>query len=93
MARAPVCVLCGAQFGDLEPVHFNSPCSLCAGDGCEPCGFTGLHAEAARVRWHGLRLPELLALSVTEVCRSFEQAIFPSSAARLGVRSGAGSML
>ncbi|OGO04340.1 MAG: hypothetical protein A2Y73_03865, partial [Chloroflexi bacterium RBG_13_56_8] len=89
LSRAPVCIACGTWFGDLRPVHFHTPCPHCAGDGCERCGETGLYPEAAAVRWHGLRLPDLLAYSVEEVRPLFEEAEWPvadvgtSGAARL----------
>lgn len=83
LSRAPVCVACGTWFRDLEPVHFNTPCARCAGEGCEHCDRTGLHPEAAAVRWRGLRLPDLLAHSVDEVRSLFAEAELPSSAARV----------
>ncbi|MBN1810470.1 MAG: ATP-binding cassette domain-containing protein [Anaerolineae bacterium] len=82
-SRAPTCVACGAWFGDLEPMHFHTACPHCEGVGCERCGGTGLHPEAAAVRWQNLRLPDLLACSVDEVRALFAQAELPSTAARL----------
>jgi hypothetical protein len=76
-------VACGAWFGDLEPAHFHTACPHCEGAGCERCGGTGLHPEAAAVRWQGLRLPDLLARSVDEVRALLAQADLPSTAARL----------
>lgn len=71
LARSPVCVTCGAWFGDLEPVHFHTPCPHCAGKGCDACARTGLHPQAAAVTWCGMRLPELLALTVDQVLPFF----------------------
>lgn len=82
-SRAPVCVTCGTWFGDLEPLHFHTPCPHCEGEGCRRCDGTGLYPEAAAVRWHGLRLPDLLARSVDDSRALFADAELPSSAARL----------
>ncbi len=73
-ARAPVCFQCGSWFGELEPVHFHMPCPFCEGKGCSRCAETGMHPEAAGVRWQGLRLPELLELSVTDARALFQAA-------------------
>jgi excinuclease ABC subunit A len=83
LSRAPACVACGAWFGDLEPTHFHTACPHCGGAGCERCGGTGLHPEAAAVRWQNLRLPDLLACSVDEARALLAQAELPSTAARL----------
>ena len=83
LAWAPVCVTCGAWFSDLEPVHFHSRCPHCGGEGCQSCGDTGLHPEAAAVRWHSLRLPDLLARSVDDACALFALSDLPTSADRL----------
>ena len=64
LSRVLSCPECGEWFSVLEPVHFHTPCPHCKGKGCQQCGQTGLHPRAASVRWKGLRLPELLALSV-----------------------------
>ncbi|MBN1217566.1 MAG: ATP-binding cassette domain-containing protein [Anaerolineae bacterium] len=82
-SKAPACVSCGAWFGDLEPVHFNSPCPDCQGQGCSHCLQTGLHPEAAAVQWQGLRLTDLLALSVDDGRACFAKSDLPPSAARL----------
>ena len=74
LSRAPACIDCGVWFSDLEPVHFHTACSHCEGKGCERCGGTGLHPEAAAVRWQDLRLPDLLACSVEQVRALFAQA-------------------
>jgi excinuclease ABC subunit A len=83
LSSAPVCMQCGAWFGDLRPVHFGTPCPDCSGEGCQRCGETGLYPEASAVRLYGLRLPELLARSVTDVRSLFAESDLPSSAARL----------
>ena len=83
LSRVSACVECGAWFGDVEPVHFHTPCAYCRGRGCERCADTGLHPEAASVTWQDLRLTELLALSVDQVQSLFARAELPSSAVRL----------
>ena len=83
LSRAPVCVQCGTWSGELTAVYFHQPCPHCAGGGCARCGDTGLHPEAAAVRWQGMRLPDLLSLSVTELIRRFAEAALPRSASRL----------
>ncbi|MHB1296577.1 MAG: excinuclease ABC subunit UvrA [Anaerolineae bacterium] len=83
LSSAPVCAACGSWFGDLEPVLFHTPCPRCQGKGCPACGGTGLHPQAAAVRWHGLRLPDLLRLSVDEVATLFSASGLPSTANRL----------
>ncbi len=83
LARAPVCAGCGAWFGELRPVHFHTPCPECGGSGCAHCAQTGLHPEAAAVRWGGMNLPQLLAGSVDATYQLFREAEMPSSAARL----------
>jgi len=88
LSRAAVCAVCGAWFGDLAPVHFRMPCPICAGAGCEQCSQTGLHPQAAAVRWRGLRLPDLLARSVEDAQRLFTDAELPASANRLADEIG-----
>ena len=83
LSRAAACAACGTWFGDLEPVHFHTPCPYCRGNGCGECGGTGLHPQAASVRWRGLRLTDLLARSVDEARALFAKAELPSSSARL----------
>lgn len=85
LSQASVCFMCGTWFGDLEPIHFRTPCPDCGGKGCDRCDGTGLYPEAATVRWHGLRLPDLLAHSVEDVRAFFVEAGFPPSAARLQI--------
>jgi len=77
------CYKCGEWFSVLEPVHFHMPCPHCKGEGCQQCSQTGLHPRAASVRWEGLRLPELLSLSVDEANDLFTRTELPSSATRL----------
>ena len=79
----PRCVNCGTWFGDLEPVHFHSPCPLCGGQGCQECGGSGNHPAAAGVTWGGLRLPDLLENSVTRAIELFQNVDMPSTAERL----------
>jgi excinuclease ABC subunit A len=83
LSRVLTCPECGEWFSVLEPVHFHTPCPHCKGEGCQQCGQTGLHPRAASVRWKGLRLPELLALSVDEAHNLFACSDLPSSASRL----------
>ncbi|MEZ4868548.1 MAG: ATP-binding cassette domain-containing protein [Caldilineaceae bacterium] len=88
LAWAPVCTHCGAWFDELEPTHFHTPCSHCDGIGCAQCAQSGLHPQAAAVRWRGLRLPELLALSVQAARARFAHSPgvvdeLPASADRL----------
>ena len=85
LSRAPVCAQCGTWFGQLRPVHFHQNCDQCEGQGCERCGGTGLHPEAAAARWQGLRLPDLLQLSVSQVRRLFAEGDVPPGAERLEV--------
>ena len=82
-ARAPACPRCGSWFDELQPAHFNRPCPACEGAGCEACAGTGLPPQAAAVTWEGLRLPELLALSVDRAAALLAAARLPSSAGRL----------
>ncbi len=83
MSRAPVCVRCGVWFHELLPTHFHRACPHCAGQGCDRCSDTGMHPGAAAVRWQGLRLPDLLALSVGDVKKRFEGVRLPVTAMRL----------
>ncbi|MFN2282795.1 MAG: hypothetical protein ACK2UQ_00110, partial [Anaerolineae bacterium] len=85
LARAPVCAECGTWFSTLEPTYFHTPCPHCQGEGCEICDNTGLHPEAAATRWNGLRLPDLLALSVEDARALFAEADLPASAERLQI--------
>lgn len=83
LARSPVCAGCGAWFGELRPLHFHAPCPHCAGRGCARCQQSGLHPQAAAVRWAGLRLPDLLAYAVDDARAVIHEAGLPASAARL----------
>lgn len=83
MASAPICAVCGTWFGELTPTHFHRPCPYCEGKGCAYCDRTGMHPQAAAVRWRGYRMPELLSHSVVEVQRLFAGANLPSTAERL----------
>jgi excinuclease ABC subunit A len=83
LSRAPVCPGCGAWFGSLEPIRFRTPCPHCEGRGCERCAGSGLHPDAAGVRWQGRRFAETLALSVREAAALLAGADLPLSAARL----------
>ena len=85
LSRAPVCVACGAWFGDLTPTLFHTACPHCDGAGCDRCGDTGLHPEAAGVYWEGMRLPELLALSVEEARARLSGVTFGEAGERLRV--------
>jgi len=83
LSSAQVCTSCGNWFDDLEPRHFHTPCSQCQGQGCQRCEGTGIFPQAAAVLLHGLRLPDLLSLSVDEAISFFTQQSFPISARRL----------
>jgi excinuclease ABC subunit A len=83
LASAPVCAACGTWFADVEPKHFHTPCPYCEGKGCPRCDGSGMHPQAAGVRWQDLRFPELLAHPVTEVRRLLAGGDLPSTAGRL----------
>jgi len=85
VSRVPACTACGTWLNELNPVHFHTACPYCGGKGCDRCGATGLHPEAAAVRWQGLRLPELLTYSVDDTAALFGGTAFPSTASRLQV--------
>ncbi len=87
---APVCPVCGRWFGELRSTHFLAVCPSCKGSGvqaesidCPECLGAGMHPDAASVRWNDLRLPELLALSVSDVGRLLKERGLPASASRL----------
>jgi excinuclease ABC subunit A len=82
-STAPICSYCGHWLKELRPQHFNRTCPHCGGDGCEACHGTGLHPEASNVTYAGLKLPELLALSVDEAAQLFDTHSPPESALRL----------
>ena len=83
LASTPICANCRAGFGKLESTYFNQPCPYCKGEGCIRCAETGVHPQAASVRWEGMRFPELLKLTVDEVHSLFTKAVLPSTANRL----------
>lgn len=83
IALAPVCTGCGAWFSELEPIHFHTTCPNCKGRGCSQCDGSGLFPAAAAVRWQGLRLPDLMKLSVEEARGRFNSDQFPQAALRL----------
>jgi len=83
LATSPICTQCGAGLGELRATHFNQKCPYCKGDGCQRCDQTGMHPQAASVYWEGMRLPEMLSLSVDDAQSLFSQVILPSTADRL----------
>ena len=83
LARAPLCLVCGAWFGEISPVQFHQACPHCQGKGCPHCAGTGLPPEAAAVRWQSLRFPELLGLSVEDAQARFAGAESSIPAPRL----------
>ena len=83
LALSPVCAQCGCWFDELLPVHFHTSCAYCGGKGCDRCGGSGLHEQAAAVRWQGLQLPDLLELSVDALAGQLSIADMPESATRL----------
>lgn len=83
LARAPLCTRCGKWFGDLRPMHFNTPCPHCVGQGCPACLGSGLAPQAAAVRLSGFRFPDFLALSVTAARQAFTSFELPALASRL----------
>lgn len=83
LATTHICTKCGAGLGELRATHFNRKCPYCQGDGCQRCDGSGMHPQAASVHWEGMRLPELLDLSVDEALHLFSSVILPSAAHRL----------
>lgn len=83
LARAPVCLRCGAWFGELRPVDFNRVCASCNGQGCQACAGTGLTPQAAATRWARLRFPEFLHHSVDEALELFANAGATAATERL----------
>ncbi len=77
------CTVCGNGFKEVKPTHFNRPCPYCEARGCEQCGNTGMHPQAASVTWQKMRLPELLRHSVEETGEIFRHVSLPSTADRL----------
>ncbi len=88
LSLAPVCAGCGYWFGELEPAHFHQACSFCEGAGCDRCANSGMLPEAAAVHWQGLRLPQLLDHTVSEVQQLFSAADMPGTAERLQAEIG-----
>ncbi len=85
-ALEKLCSRCSSWLPELTPVYFHTPCNLCAGKGCPNCEGTGLHPMAARVRWLGLRLPDLLSKSIDDATILFEECLptgVPAAAIRV----------
>lgn len=78
-----ICSECSASFRELRPTYFNQSCPYCTGQGCDRCGGTGMHPQAASTRWEGMQLPELLALSVNDARELFLRVDLPKIAKRL----------
>ncbi len=78
-----VCTSCNASLGELRAAFFNQNCPYCKGKGCQRCAGTGMHPQAATVRWEGKRLPAFLSHSVDDAQALFSDANLPSSADRL----------
>jgi len=83
LATHLICTRCSTGLGELRATHFNQKCPYCKGRGCPRCDKTGMHPQAASVRWEGLRLPELLTYSVDETLALFSDVFLPSTAERL----------
>ncbi|UCG37363.1 MAG: ATP-binding cassette domain-containing protein [Candidatus Bathyarchaeota archaeon] len=83
LSRTPTCYECGTYLGDLEPVHFHTPCPFCQGKGCYRCNRSGLDPKAASVLWQNKGFNDFLALSVEEARFLFAQAELPETANRL----------
>jgi excinuclease ABC subunit A len=83
LSRTAVCSECGTRFEDIEPVHFHTPCPYCKGSGCQQCFDTGLHPQAASVKWQDLRITEFLALTVDEAQALFRTAVMPPVSSRV----------
>jgi len=83
LSIAPVCSNCGYWLKELRPQHFHRMCPHCGSDGCEFCHGTGLHPEASNVTYAGIKLPELLTLSIGEAAKLFDAHPPPESAYRL----------
>jgi len=77
------CSTCGTWIGEIKSSLFNMSCPYCKGEGCKRCQNVGLHPETLTVTWKGLRLPDLLTLSVEEATTLFMDPNLPSSANRL----------
>ncbi len=74
LSFVPNCLTCGTAIQPLEASLFHRVCPSCEGKGCDECGQTGLHPQAANVRWRGFRFSELLSASVDEAAEIFTAA-------------------
>jgi excinuclease ABC subunit A len=83
LATSLICTRCGAGLGKLQAPHFNQSCPYCKGNGCPRCDQTGMHPQAASVRWNGRRFPEFLSISVDQALALFSRVPLPSTADRL----------
>jgi excinuclease ABC subunit A len=83
LATSQLCTRCGAALAELRATHFNRKCPYCKGDGCQRCDQTGMHPQAASVKWEGMRFLELLGLSIEEALKLFSRVILPATANRL----------
>ncbi|MFW9968396.1 MAG: hypothetical protein ACFFEA_14680, partial [Candidatus Thorarchaeota archaeon] len=83
LSRTGECIQCGKWMEELEPKHFRLKCAECDGIGCEVCNHTGMHSEAAMVKWQNQHFDELMALTVNEARKVFRKAVLPSTANRL----------
>ncbi len=83
LTTTPICPTCHAGFREVEPPHFTQACPYCKGKGCDRCDHTGLHPQAASVRWEGRRFPEVLALSVEAARELITRVELPATANRL----------
>lgn len=83
LSRTGECSECGKWVDELEPKHFRMKCAECSGGGCEVCSYTGMHSQAAMVKWQDHRFDELMALTVDEARKVFRVAVLPSTANRL----------
>ncbi|MFX1279093.1 MAG: hypothetical protein ACFFA3_06725 [Promethearchaeota archaeon] len=81
--KSQTCSVCDYNFIELEPKYFHQQCEYCKGKGCEKCQGTGIHPEAAAVKWQGKNLPELLRLSVDDFASVINGTFFPKTAKRL----------
>jgi excinuclease ABC subunit A len=85
LAWASTCGTCGTWFEAPRAVHFHQSCAHCEGKGCAQCFNTGIHPDAAAVRWQGLRFPQFLSRSVQQTLQAFLGDTLPRSAKRLKV--------
>jgi len=78
-----LCAECGEWFTPINQTYFHRACPHCEGTGCMRCDLTGLHPDAARVRWNNLRLTDLLKHTVSQLSNLFRQSIATTSTQRL----------